>query len=85
MKYGRDLGCKYGQPHDLRIVFENKRIKCEVCSICNKKFRWPKKFKGRVDNVEYLKAHVRNFAQRFGSTKRIYYKVYKKEKTKIII
>lgn len=85
MKYSEKLGCRYGLPHDLKIIFENKRVKWEVCQICNKKFRWLKGSRGRVNNPEYLKAHVRNFAQRFGATKRIYHKIYKPYKCKIKI
>ena len=80
MRYSDDLRCRYrGIPHDLKIIHENPQIKIEVCQICNKKFRWNKGYKGRVQNVEYLKAHVRNCAQQWGATKRIYYKIYKPE------
>lgn len=79
MIYGRNLGCRFGQPHDLKVIHENPQVKWEVCQICNKKYRWNKGYKGRIQNTEYLKAHVRNFAQRFGATKRIYHKVYKPE------
>lgn len=72
-------------PHDLQIVYEDDRLKCEVCNICNKKFRWNKCYKGRIDNKRYLEAHIRNFCQRFGATKRVYYKVYKKDECKIVI
>jgi len=77
MRYGHDLGCRYGQPHDLKIVKENPQFKWEVCLICNKKFKWNKGYKGRVKNIEYLKVHLRNFAQKFGATKRVYHKIYK--------
>ena len=83
--YGKNLGCVYGKPHDLEILHENKMVKWELCHICNKKFRWNKTRKGRVQNTEYLKAHVRNFAQKGGATKRVYNKVYKPESTKIRI
>ena len=71
-----DYGCRYGAPHDLFIVHEAKAEKWERCRLCNKPFRWNKRNKGRVHNQEYLKAHIRNFAQRWGATKRIYNKVY---------
>ena len=85
MRYGLILGCQGSLPHDLIILHENDKIKVEACQICNKKFRWHKGPRGRVDNQEYLKAHVRNFAQRFGATKRVYMKVYKPNKCKIVI
>ena len=85
MRYGLRLGCRGGLPHDLKILNENKLVKWEVCQICGKKFRFKKGYKGRIDNQEYLKAHVRNFAQKWGATKRVYYKTYHREKCKIII
>jgi len=85
MRYGIRLGCRGGQPHDLIILNENKTVKVEVCQICNKKFRWQKGLRGRIDNQEYLKAHIRNFAQRGGATKRVYMKIYKPDKCKIVI
>ena len=81
----KDFGCRVrGIPHDLVIKHESERVKWERCTLCGKKFRWNKRNK-RIDNVEYLKAHVRNFAQRWGATKRVYHKVYKPETCKIKI
>jgi hypothetical protein len=85
MRYGRDLGCRFGQPHDMQIVHENPRVKWEMCPICGGRFRWNKGYKGRIDNNEYLKAHVRNFAQKSGATRRIYNKIYKPENCVIVI
>ena len=79
MRYGYDLGCRFGQPHDIKILHENPQVKWEMCEICGKRFRWNKGFRGRVVNAEYLKVHVRNFAQKNGATKRVYHKVYKPE------
>lgn len=81
MKYG----CKGSLPHDFKILHETKTAKWEVCQRCNKKKRYNKALRGRVKNTEYLKDHVRNFAQKFGATKRIYHRVYKPEKTIIKI
>ena len=78
-------GCRYGLPHDLKAIHETPQVKVEVCQICNKKYRWNKGYKGRVQNQEYLKAHARNFAQKFGITKRLYYKIYKLEQCLIRI
>lgn len=86
IRYSGDLGCKWrGIPHDLLIVHDSRRVKVEACTICNRKYRWYKGPRGRVQNTEYLKAHVRNFAQRFGATKRIYKKIYQPEECKIRI
>ena len=86
MRYTDNLGCRYrGIPHDLRIIHQTDYIKIEACYICNRRFRWNKKYKGRVNNIEYLKAHVRNYCQRNGATKRVYMKVYHPELCKIKI
>jgi hypothetical protein len=81
----RDYGCRNRLPHDLETVYEDSRIKVEVCKICNKKLRFKKYYKGRVDNRAYLEAHQRSFAQKWGRTKRLYYKIYQPEKTIIKI
>lgn len=75
----KDYGCIYGLPHNLKPDKEFKDVKYEVCILCNKRFRWNKDYKGRVDNKKYLEAHARSFAQRFGRTKQLYMKLYKPE------
>ena len=86
MRYTGDLGCRYrGIPHEMMIVHENPQVKWERCMICGKRYRFNKGYKGRVDNNEYLKVHVRNFAQKFGATKRVYNKVYRPETCTITI
>ena len=85
VRYGVRMGCRFGNPHDFKAIKENNSYKVEKCSICGLRKRWNKGFKGRIDNPEYLKAHVRNFAQANGSTKRVYMKMYQPEKTKIIL
>lgn len=86
MRYGYDLGCRYrGIPHDLKLLHENPKVKWEKCNLCSKTFRWNKGYKSRIDNQAYLKAHIRNFCQKFGATKRIYNKIYNTNKTIIKI
>jgi len=86
IRYGtRIKGCRFGQPHDLQRLGENPQQVWERCSICNKTFHWGKGHKGRIDSPEYLKAHVRQFCQDFGSTKRVYMQLYRKEECVIII
>lgn len=86
MRYTGDLGCRYRNiPHDLTIVHDNPHAKWERCRICNKTFRFNKGRKGRIDNVAYLRAHVRSFAQKFGATKAVYHRIYKPEKCKIVL
>ena len=79
-----DYGCRWsGVPHDLYTVGETSTIKVEACRLCPRKFRWPKGFKGRTDNVAYLKAHARNFAQKGGATHRLFMRMYEPEKVVI--
>ena len=80
VKYGTRFGCRFGQPHDFQILKDNPHVKWEICRICRVRKRWNKGYKGRIDNPEYLKDHVRQFAQKFGSTKRVYNKLYHPEK-----
>lgn len=81
----KKFGCRYGQPHDLIQIGDNPQQKWDKCKICGKTFRWNKGYKGRINNAEYLKAHIRQFAQSFGATKETYMKLYEPEKTIIHI
>ena len=81
----RDYGCRNRMPHDLKPEHESTSIKTEVCKICNKRFRFKKHYKGRIDNRAYLEAHARNFAQPRGRTKYLYAKIYKPDTTIITI
>lgn len=47
--------------------------------------RYNKGYKGRVANTQYLRDHVRNFAQRSGATKAVYHRIYKPETCTITI
>ncbi len=85
MRYRTRFGCRFGLPHDMKILYQDLGVKWEVCKICSKKFRWKQGYRGRINNVAYLEAHVRNYAQKFGATRRVYYKVNSPEKLKIII
>lgn len=77
--------CRFGLPHDFIIIHENPQVKWEVCKICNKKIKWNKGYKSRIDNKNYLKMHVRQFAQKTGPTKQIYNKLYNPDKNIIYI
>lgn len=81
IRYGTRFGCRFGRPHDMAQIADTKTLKVERCRICNQTFRWPKGYRGRIDNVAYLQAHVRQFAQPNGSTRRVYAKLYSPEKT----
>lgn len=80
VRYGLRAGCRFGVPHQYEIVKDTPSAKYERCVICQDRKRWNKGFKNRVDNNEYLKAHVREYAQPHGSTKRIFMKLHKPEK-----
>jgi hypothetical protein len=75
----KNYGCKGGLPHSLRPLKEFNWVKYEYCELCGKKYRWNKRERQRIANKEYLKAHVRNFAQRYGATREIYHRIYKPE------
>lgn len=85
MRYRLRLGCRFGLPHDMRIIHENAHAKWEVCQICGKRYRFNKNAKGRTDNRKYLELHVRNFAQKNGATKRIYNRIYNPSKCTIAL
>jgi len=77
--------CKFGTYHDLTVVRDTPKYKVEKCVHCNKRWKWNKWLRGRVDNIEYLKAHVRSFCQPTGPTRRVHAKLYRREECRIII
>lgn len=85
IRYGTRFGCRFGMPHDMMQLKDTNAYKVDKCRICGVRKKWNKGFKGRVDNPEYLKMHVRQFAQKTGPTRRVYAKIYKRENTVIHI
>lgn len=85
IRYGVRFGCRWGAPHDFQVIKDAKKYKVEKCKLCGVVKRWNKGYQGRIDNNQYLKDHVRQYAQKSGSTKRVYAKMYQKEKTIIYI
>lgn len=83
--YGIRLGCRFGQPHEFTTIKDTKTVKVEKCRLCQTRRRWQKRYKGRIDNKEYLKDHVREFAQKTGPTHRVFKKLYEPEKTVIYL
>lgn len=83
VRYGTRFGCRFGQPHDYASIHETPALKVEVCRICGDRRRWPKGAGGRIASPEYLVAHVRQFAQPNGPTRRVFNKLYRKEKASI--
>lgn len=85
MRYGTRFGCRWGMPHDFVQLKDAPTFKVERCRLCGLRKRWNKGYKGRIENQEYLQAHVRQYAQKFGSTKRVFMKLYRKENCTIIL
>lgn len=83
VRYGTRFGCRFGLPHDYVQVKDAPTVKIEVCRLCGDRKRWPKDKNGRTDSPAYLVAHVRQYAQPDGSTRRVFNKLYNKEKTTI--
>ncbi len=83
--YGTRFGCRFGWPHNMARLGENPQQIWERCKLCGKTFRWNKGYRGRIKNAEYVVAHVRQFAQRIGATKRVFFKLYEPTKTIIYI
>jgi len=84
-RWGIRGDCKFGTYHDVTVLRDTPRYKVEKCVRCNKRFKWGKWNRGRVDNVNYLKVHVRSFCQENGPTKRVFKKIYRKEECRIIV
>lgn len=70
------LDCKSKLPHEWATIYDSRKVKWEVCKICGKKMKWNKGYRLRVDNKKYLEEHIRSTCQKFGKTKRIYYRIY---------
>lgn len=85
VRYGVRLGCRFGTAHQFELIKDTPGAKMENCIICGLRKRWVKGNKGRINNVEYLRMHVREFAQPTGSTKRVFMKLNHPEKCIIII
>lgn len=80
IRYGIRLGCRFGVPHQFEIIKDAPTFKSEKCVICGLRKKWNKRNFGRIDNNEYLKMHVREFAQPTGSTKRVFMKLHHPER-----
>lgn len=63
--------------HDYVIIRKTGDGMLEVCSECKKRNIIRNDLKGRIDNKQYLKDHVRDTAQPHGRTSKIFNKYYK--------
>lgn len=64
--------------HDYIRVSENADGVVEVCKECKYRLITRKDIKGRIDNKEYLKEHVRDTAQPTGITSKVFKQYYAK-------
>lgn len=64
--------CKY---HKFLVLLSNSEAQVERCELCGHKEIY-RKLEGTVDNKKYLKDHIRDTAQPFGSTAKIFEEIY---------
>lgn len=69
--------------HNYKIIRESGDAQIEVCIECKKKIKTRKDKNGRIDNKAYLKEHVRDTAQPFGSTAKVFRRAYPEQWEKI--
>lgn len=65
--------------HSFNTVGENSEAIVEICTECKKRLVMRKDSKERVNNVQYLKEHVRDTAQPTGITSKIFKRFYLKK------
>jgi len=64
-------------------TFIDGRVQVERCEFCHKRVVYKLSPKGEVfDSMKYRRDHVRDSAQPFGATRRIFYEVYGEEPVK---
>ncbi len=69
--------------HDpIRFREESDAI-IEGCKICNKKLIYYKR-DGKINEAEYYNDHIRDFAQPYGSTKKIFERIYGKHGARVV-
>lgn len=69
------MKCDY---HDFIIIFEDSTVMSQVCKLCGEKKRY-RKINDKINNVEYLKDHIRDFAQPGGATDKVFQRFYGKK------
>jgi hypothetical protein len=83
-----NYGCNNSLPHDFTTLIDKETGKpCdfinaiwEICIRCGKKMKWNKDGYGRINNKDYLDYHIRDFAQPYGRTRKVYEMIYGKPK-----
>lgn len=66
-------GCRF---HDFKVVGDGKWGVLERCLLCGHYEEYKKGSDGSMDNVKYLKDHIRDFCQSTGSTAHIFKEIY---------
>ena len=62
--------------HNYNVVKSSPSATVEVCSECKKRLVTKMDKQGRIDNVAYLKEHVRDTAQPTGATAKVFKQYY---------
>lgn len=70
--------CKGKQPHEYEPFAEAASFLAEICVLCGDKQVWDKDDRGRVANKDYLRYHIREFAQATGPTSQVFEMLYGK-------
>jgi hypothetical protein len=63
--------------HDPERLREEWDAIIEYCKICKKKLIYMKR-DGKINEAEYYNDHIRDFAQPYGSTAKIFYRIHGK-------
>jgi hypothetical protein len=71
--------CSKARYCDFTLVHEDAGAKVECCIYCGRKEIY-RKVNGRTDNIKYLKMHIRNFAQPYGASRKVFEEIYGKQK-----
>ena len=61
---------------DFKSIGEHPDAYVEICTNCAKKVIYNKDENGRIDNAQYARDHIRDILQPFGSTAKLFEKIY---------
>jgi len=67
--------CPKGKYHAFEQSYDLPSEIIEFCNLCGLRMSY-RKVNGMIDNVKYLKDHVRDFCQPIGPTAKVYAEVY---------
>ncbi len=71
--------CKNREMCDFKAIGNYPDAQTEVCRNCGKKIIYNRRENGKIDEVQYLADHKRDFIQKFTNPK-LYEKIYGEEK-----